>query len=81
MRDIIVILEEGNRPYPRCSQCDIFVPKHSLNGRHLATALCKRGVERKWRYLEDEEAWEGIYRVLTAYGVPLSQVTFLQYLG
>ena len=76
-----MILEEGNRPYPRCPQCDMFVPQKSLNGWHLATALCRRGMDRKWRRLAEEEAREGTERVITAYGVSLYQVTSFKYLG
>ena len=79
-----MILEEGNHPYPRCPQCDMFVPQNSLNGRHLATLLCRGGVERKWRCLEEEEArvgMEGMDRSLTAYIVPLSRVIFFKYMG
>ena len=32
MQDTIGILEEGNRLYPRCPQCNIFVPQKSLDG-------------------------------------------------
>ena len=38
-------------------------------------------MERKWRRLAEEEAREGTDRSLTAYGVPLSQVTSFKYLG
>ena len=81
VRDTIVILEEGNHPYPRCPQCDMFVPQKDLNGRNLETALCRRGMESKWRRLEEEKDWEGMERALTSYGVPLSQVTSFKYLG
>ena len=37
VQDTIVILEEGTQPYPRCTQCDIFVPQKALNGRNLVT--------------------------------------------
>ena len=76
-----MILKEGIRPYPRCLQCDMFVPQKTLNGRHLTTALCRQGMGRKWRNLAEEEAWEGTERALTAYRVPLSQVTSFKYLG
>ena len=38
-------------------------------------------MERKWRRLVEEEAREGTERALTAYGVPLAQVTSFKYLG
>ena len=81
VRDVIVILQEGNLTYPRCPQCDMFVPQKALNGRHLTTALCRWGVERKWRCLSEEEAREGTEMALTAYRFPLSQATSFKYLG
>ena len=42
-RDKIVILEEGNLPYPRCPQCDMFVSHRALIGRHLTTDFCIKG--------------------------------------
>ena len=39
VRDIVIILEEGNLPHPRCSRCDMMVPWRSLNGRHKSTAM------------------------------------------
>ena len=76
-----MILEEGNHSYPRCPQCDMFVAQKSLNGRHLTTSLCRRGIERKWRRRDEEEAREGKDRALSTYGVPLSQVTSFKYQG
>ena len=37
VRYIVIILEEGNLPHPRCPQCDMFVPWRDLNGRHKTT--------------------------------------------
>ena len=31
--DIVIILEEGNLPHPRCSRCDMLVPWRYLNWR------------------------------------------------
>ena len=47
VRDIVIILEEGNLPHPRFSRCDMLVPWRSLNGRHKNTAMCRSGAERK----------------------------------
>ena len=77
----IVILEEGNRPYPRCPKCVIFMSHKALNSRHLATAFCRRGEERKRCRLEEEEAQAATDRAITAYGTPLSPVTSFNYLG
>ena len=59
----------------------MFVPKEALKGRHLTTELFRRGIERKWCCLAEEESREGTERAITAYGVPLSQVTSFKYLG
>ena len=34
-RYTIVILEEGNRPYPRCPQYDMFMSHYALNVRQI----------------------------------------------
>ena len=47
VRDTIVILEEGKRPYPRCLKCDMFVSQRALNGRHPSIDLCQQEEERK----------------------------------
>ena len=39
VRDIVVILEEGNLPHPRCSRCDMLVLWRALNGKHHDTAM------------------------------------------
>ena len=81
VRDIILILEEVNQHYPRCLQCDMFVPQKALNGRNLATDFCQRGMEIKWRQLMEKEARARTERPITAYGAPLPQVTYFKYLG
>ena len=59
----------------------MFVPQKALKGRLLTTALQRRGMERKWRCLAEEEAQEGTERAINAYGVPLSHFTSFKYLG
>ena len=49
VRDIIIILEEGNLPHTRCENCDMFVPWRFLNGRHESTDMCKSGEDNKRR--------------------------------
>ena len=71
MWDTIVILEEGNRPYPPFPKCDMFVSHKAFNGRHLATTFCHRREEWKQRYLAEEEAWAETYREITSYVTPL----------
>ena len=81
VRYTVVILEEGNLPHPRCPRCDMLVPRRTLNGRHLSTAQCVRGVERKRRWLAEEELRESFDRAFQAYGAPLENVTEFKYLG
>ena len=47
MRGIVIILEEGNIPHPRCQHCDIFVPWRSLNGCHKNTEKGRSGEDKK----------------------------------
>ena len=39
MRDTIMILDKGNRPHPRCLNCDMIVPWAALNHHHHTTAI------------------------------------------
>ena len=59
----------------------MFLPQKALNSRKLTTKLCRQGMDKKWHCLAEEEAREGTEISLTAYGVPLSQVTSFKYLG
>ena len=43
VRNIVIILEEGNLPHPRCSRCDMLVPWRALNRKHHDTAMCRKG--------------------------------------
>ena len=72
VQDIIVILGEGNRPYPRGPQCNMFVTQKALNCRQLATAFCRRGMETKWSRLAEEEARSGKEKSTNTYGAPPS---------
>ena len=56
--DTVVIQEEEKPPHPRCTQCNIMVPKRSLNGRHPAADQCARGEEQKRRRLAETEMRE-----------------------
>ena len=80
MRYTIVILEEGNQPYPRCTQCDMSVSHNYLNGRHMKMDFFRQGAERKRRCLEEEEARSEAETMFTADGTPLAQVTSFKYL-
>ena len=78
--DTIVILEEGNHPYPRCRKCNMFVSQRSLNIWHPYMDLCcweRTGSANNWQ----NRKWEqGEETVLTAYGIPLATVTSFKYL-
>ena len=74
--DTIVILEEGNRPRPLCTSCDMFVPWGVLNGRHTTMVLYRRGEERKRRLLAAKEVWT---RADTAFKVHIQPLTMLLY--
>ena len=45
--DTVIILEEGNLPHPWFPRCDMLVPWRDMNERHLVTAQCSKGEERK----------------------------------
>ena len=81
VRDTVIILEQGDLPHPRCRRCDMLVPWRALNVRHLATAKCVKGVERKRRRLVEEEIRESAERDFQAYGRPFETVTSFKYLG
>ena len=57
VRDIVIVLEEGNLPHPRCSRCYILVPWRTLNGKHHGTAMGRSGLEQKKRRLAETELW------------------------
>ena len=66
VRDIVIILEEGNLPHPRCSRCNMLVPWRSLNGKHHDTTMCRSGAEQKRRRMAETELWESTERALEA---------------
>ena len=77
----MIITEEGNLPHPRYSRCNMLVPWRALNGRHISTAQCAKGVDRKrWR-MSEEDMWESEERVFQAYVRPLETVTSFKYMG
>ena len=47
VQDIVIILEEGNLPHPRCTDCDMFVLWRALNGHHKSTEMCRGGADKK----------------------------------
>ena len=79
--DTVVILEEGNLPHPWCPRCDMLVPWSTLNERHIATAQCARGEERKQLRLAEEELRESSKRAFQAYEKTLENATVFKYMG
>ena len=69
--DTVVILEEGNSPHPRCAQCDMQVPRRALNGRHLGTAQCHKGAERKRQRLAEVVTRDNSEQAFEAFGAPI----------
>ena len=59
----------------------MLVSWHKLKGRHLTTAQCTKGKERKRRRLEEEEIRVSLERAFQEYGEPLETVTSFKYLG
>ena len=81
IQDIVVMLEKGNFPHPRCARCDMQVPWKALNGCHLGTAQCAKGAERKRRQLAETKTRENSERAFKAYGEPMDAVSEFRYLG
>ena len=57
------------------------VPRQAINGRHLGTAQCVKGAERKRRRLAETETRENPEQTFRAYGQPIEAVTEFRYLG
>ena len=71
VRDIVIILEEGNLPHPRCPRCDMFVPWRALNDRHKNTEMCRSGAYKKRRRLAEVEVRESAEMAFEVYGAQL----------
>ena len=72
--DIVIILEEGNLPHPRCTRCDMFVPWWALNGRHKNTEICRSGADKKRRRLAEAEVRDSAEMAFEVYGEQLQTV-------
>ena len=81
VRDVVIILEEGNLPHPNCPRCDMLVPWRSLNGKHKSTAMCRSGAERKRRRLAETEIQESTEMAFEVYWKQLKTVSSFKYLG
>ena len=81
MRDIVIILEEGNLPHPRCTNCDMFVPWRALNGFHKSTEMCKGGSDKKRQQLAEAEVRDSAGMAFEVYGEQIQTVPRFKYLG
>ena len=52
VRDIVVILEEGNQSHPQCPKLNMFMPWQDHNGNNSTTELCKRIDEHEHKNLD-----------------------------
>ena len=43
LRDMLVVLEEGNHPLLHCPKYDMLVPWRLMNGKHHSTVICAKG--------------------------------------
>ena len=77
----IVILEDGNKLFPRCPQCNMFVPQEALNRAHPTSEMYWGGTERKRRRLVAEDTEERTERVFLEYWKALLAVHLFKYLG
>ena len=50
----VIILEEEDLFHPRCPPCNMLVTWKAKNRRHITTAHCAKGEERKRWQLEEE---------------------------
>ena len=80
LRDVVIILEEGNLPQPRCPRCDMLVPWRSLNVRHKSTAMCRSGAEKKRRQLAEAEVRDSAEMAFEVYGEQLQAVPSFKYM-
>ena len=81
VQDTVEMLEEVNLPHPRCPRCNLQVPRKALNGRHLETAQCKKGAERKQIRLTEKEMRENSDQAFHVYGKRMEAVSEFRYLG
>ena len=59
----------------------MLVPWRALNGRHHATAQCKKGAKQKRRRMAEAELRDSTERAFEAYGKPLETMLEFKYLG
>ena len=81
VRDVLIILEEGNLPQPRFPRFNMLVPWQSINGRHKSTSMCRSGAEKKRRRLAEAEVRDSAEMDFEVYGEQLQAVPSFKYLG
>ena len=59
----------------------MFVTWRVINGKHHATEICVRGVERRWNQRREKEVRRSTEVDLQAYVRPLVDVSEFKYLG
>ena len=74
-QNIIVILEEGNKPHPRCFQCEMFVPQEAINQAHPTSAMCRSCRERNRSRLMVKESSYQMGQVFSEYGTPQTTIS------
>ena len=80
VRDVVIILEEGKLPHPRCPRCNMFVPWRSLNGRHKSTEMYRSGAEKKRRRLAEAQVRDSAEMAFEVYGEQLQAISSFKYL-
>ena len=80
MQEMIVILEESNRPHTCCLFCEMCVPWEALNICNPTIDLCARVVKQKQQSMAEEEAQAGNDTAFRAYVQPLETVAYFCYL-
>ena len=58
----------------------MFVSHKALNDGHQATEFFRRGEERNWHRLEEEEVQAGTEMTITSYEIPLNPFNSFNYL-
>ena len=81
VRDMIVVLEEGNHPLLWCAQCDMLFSWEALHRSHLATVMCAKGTERKRRRRIEEEDHVRTEATFQSYVRSLEVANSFEYLG
>ena len=59
----------------------MFVSHKALNIWNLMTAFCRQGAQKKRCCLAEEEARAGADTAITAFGIPLAPLAYINYLG